>query len=191
MNVIQPSPTVFVTLRESTVAMLMALRSDEETLDAVMARCADLAQKVSPITTIETPALAKPSPTEPTPPVVAAVSTWPEVTSGTYVALVLGVPVGARTLGELLGNVVDAIHDLDAAAINRLSEMKARTRHYVACEPENVHAGRRDLPVLQTRSGWWVSANIGRRDLVGSLRAVCRASGLHYGHDIRFPVGSI
>jgi hypothetical protein len=83
---------------------------------------------------------------------------------------------------------VDAIHDLDPAAIERLSGMKARTRRYVAREREQVHAGRRDLPVLQTRSGWWVSANIGRPDLIRSLRALCRASGLRYGRDILFPV---
>lgn len=186
MTMIQPSPAVFVTLRESTVAMLMALREDGETLDAVTARCADAVRKTTPAAAAAAPGLAPPPPAEP-PPVAATDSTWPTATSGFYVASVLGVPVGANTLGRLLRNVVDAVHDLDPAAIQRLSRMTARTRHYVARAPEDVHAGRRDLRVLQTRSGWWVSANIGRPDLVRSLRAVSMASGLRYGHDIRFP----
>ena len=79
------------------------------------------------------------------------------------------------------------MHDLDPSVIEWLSEMKARKRRYVARKPEQVHAGRRDLPVLQTRSGWWVSGNIGEDDFIRSLKALCRASGLHYGQDIRFP----
>lgn len=188
MNMLHPSPTVFVRLHESTVATLMALRSDNETLDAVTARCADLARKVSLADTTPTPPIASPLAAEPAPTVVASLSTWPEATSGFYVASILGAPIGANTLGALLCNAVDAIHDLDPTAIERLARLKARTRHYVAREPEQVHAGRRDLPVLQTRSGWWVSANIGQPDLVRSLRAICRASGLRYGTDVQFPV---
>lgn len=187
MNPIHPSPSVFVSLRESTVAMLVALRSDDESLDAVTARCADLTRKASLSDTFPARDFAPLSPDEPTHPVVAIVSTWPETTSGFYVASVFGVPIGADTLGALLRNVVDAIHDLDLQAIERLSRMKARTRRYVAREREQVHAGRRDLRVLQTRSGWWVSANMGRADLVRSLRALCKANGLRFGQDIRFP----
>ena len=187
MNETQPSPTVSVTLRESTVAMLMELRSDDETLDAITARCADLARRGTPFTESPASALEPPPPAETAPPVVAVTSTWPTSTTGARVASVLGVPVGAPTLGKLLRNVVDAMHDLDPSVIERLSEMKARKRLYVAREPEQVHAGRCDLPVLQTRSGWWVSRNIGAEDLVRSLQALCRASGLHYGQDIRFP----
>ena len=187
MNVIPPSPTVLVSLRESTVAMLMALRSDDETLDAVTARCADLARNASPNEKAPVPVLAPPAPASIAPPVVSTTSTWPASTSGTYVASVLGEPVGADTLGALLRNVVDAIHELDPAAIERLSEMKARIRRYVAREREQVHGGRRDLSVLKTRSGWWISANIGEQDLVRSLTALCRACDLRYGQDIRFP----
>ena len=187
MNLINPSPTVLVTLRETTVATLMSLRSDDETLDAVAARCADLARTTPAAARAPIPALAPMSSAEPDLPVVETVSTWPTTTCGTYVASVLDIPVGAGTYGALLRNVVDAIHDLDASVIGRLSEMKAHTRRYVAREYEQVHSGRRDLPVLQTRSGWWVSANIGKSDLVRSLRALCRAGGLRYGQDIRFP----
>ena len=187
MKTLHPSPTVLVRLRESTVAALMALRSDGETLDTVTARCADLARKASNAATDPEPTLAPVSPDEPALPLVKTASTWPEATSGFYVASIVGVPVGADTLGALLRNVVDAIHDLDPEAIERLSRMKARTRRYAARQREQVHAGRRDLRVLQTRSGWWVSANIGRPDLVRSLQALCLASNLCYGQDIRFP----
>lgn len=187
MNVIQPSPTVLVTLHESTVAMLMALRSGDETLDAVTARCADMVRNAAPVDKAPAPALAPPGPASNALSITSATSTWPTSTTGTYVASVLGVPVGADTLGALLRNVVDAIHDLDPAAIERLSEMKARIRRYVAREPEQVHGGRRDLRVTRTRSGWWVSANIGEEDLVRSLMALCRANDLRYGQDIRFP----
>ena len=95
MNVIPPSPTVLVSLRESTVAMLMALRSDDETLDAVTARCADLARNASPNEKAPVPVLAPPVPASIAPPVVSTTSTWPASTSGTYVASVLGEPVGA------------------------------------------------------------------------------------------------
>lgn len=180
MNEVQPSPTVSVTLRESTVAMLMELRSGDETLDTITARCADLARRGMPFT-------EPPTPDEITTPVVAVTSTWPTSPTGARVASVLGMPIGAPTLGKLLRNVVDAMHDLDPSVIERLSEMKARKRRYVAREPAQVHAGRRDLPVLQTCSGWWVSRNIGEDDFIRSLKALCRASGLHYGQDIRFP----
>jgi len=187
MNEVQPSPTVSVTLRESTVAMLMELRSGDETLDTITARCADLARRGTPFTEPPASALEPPTPAEITPPVVAVTSTWSTSPTGARVASVLGMPIGAPTLGKLLRNVVDAMHDLDPSVIEWLSEMKARKRRYVARKPEQVHAGRRDLPVLQTRSGWWVSGNIGEDDFIRSLKALCRASGLHYGQDIRFP----
>lgn len=183
-------PAVFVTLRESTVAILMALRTEDETLDAVTVRCVDAARKASVVASTPAPAPPLPSPAEPLPPAVATASTWPTATSGKRVASVLGVPVGARTYGQLLGNVVDAIHYLDPVAIERLSGMKADTRRYVARDREDVHDRRLDLPTLRTRSNWWVSANIGEKDFVRSLRALCRASGLTYGQDICFPVRS-
>lgn len=185
MTMTQASPTVFVALHESTVAMLMTLREGGETLDAVAARCAEAARKAS--AEASDPALPPPSLVDAAPPVGASGTTWSITTTGVYRACVLDAPVGANTLGGLFRNVVDAVHDLDPAVIERLAGMKARTRRFVARACEDVHAGRRDLPVLQTRSGWWVSANIGRHNLVRALRALCAASGLRYGRDIRFP----
>jgi hypothetical protein len=100
-------------------------------------------------------------------------------------ALLLGERIGAPTLGKLFAAVVDAIHHLDPTAIERLAAMKARSRRFVSRAQEDVHAGRLDLPLLQTCSGWWVSRNIGKRDLHRALDALCRASGLTYRDDLR------
>jgi hypothetical protein len=182
-----PSPVVIVSLSGSTVATLMGLRSDHETLDAVIARCANLAHHASlRAASLESVPVPQ-QPTEASTNLTPNSTTWPETTCGLYVASIFGTPVGAKTIGALLRNVVDAMHYLDPDVIERLSRMRARTRRYVAREGEQLHAGRRDLPVLLTRSGWWVSANIGTQDLVRSLRALCRASGLSYGKDIVFP----
>ncbi|MCC6006392.1 MAG: hypothetical protein JJU40_01795 [Rhodobacteraceae bacterium] len=187
MNPIQSPPNVLIALSESTVAILIALRRGDETLDTVIARCADLARNAAPVIKAPVSASVPTVPTSKAPLIASTTSPGPALTSGTYVASVLGVPVSADTLGALFRNVVDAIHHVDPASIERLSLMKARTRRYVARERDQVHAGRRDLPVLNTRSGWWVSGNVGRPDLARSLRAICQASGLLYGHDIRFP----
>lgn len=143
MTLNSSSPVAFVMLRESTVSMLMALRScDRETLDDDVAHCIEASHKTSEITA--TPETILPSPSPPAAvPAVAPVSTWPEATTGVYVAAVIGVPVGASTLGEMLHNIVDTIHDVDPAAIERLSEIKANTRHYVSRTREGVHGGRR------------------------------------------------
>ncbi|WP_146204840.1 hypothetical protein [Jannaschia seohaensis] len=83
--------------------------------------------------------------------------------------------------------MVDAVHHLDPAVIQQLSAMKANVRRYVANAREDIHGGRTDLPALQARSGWWVSANISTVDLERGLRALCRAGSLDYGRDVRFP----
>ncbi len=51
-----------------------------------------------------------------------------------------------------------------------------------------VHLGTKGLPVLQTRSGWWISKNVSQLQTVSHLEALCTASGLEFGKDVRFPV---
>lgn len=182
--------SVYVPLSENNVARLMALRERDETLDAVVTRCVDAAHNATSVAPTQIAAASSPSLVEP-PVIAAAVSTCPSAAAGCWAATIFEEFVRAATLGELLRNVVDAVHDLDPAAIERLSLMKARTRRYVARAREDVHAGRRDLPVLQTRSGWWVSANIGRPDLIRSLRALCAATDLRFGDDIVFPARAV
>jgi hypothetical protein len=179
------SPAVLVTLRESTVALLMTLRQNEgETLDSVAARCAGTAIEATPQVR-----QARPAPLLAEPPTYVVrhipTSTWPTTTSGYYRIKVFDVPIGARTLGKLFAAAVDAIHDLDPAAIERLSRKIAYTRRFVALDKKDIHAGRLDLALLQTRSGWWVSGNIGRRDLTRALHELCKAADLEYGQDVR------
>ena len=119
----------------------------------------------------------------------AAMHTAPETMAGKYEATFLGETVSANTLPALFSRIVDMVAEINPAALERLANMKARTRRYVSRTKEAVHPGRADLPVLQTRSGWWISANVGREDIARSLRALAEAAGLTFGRDIRFPAG--
>lgn len=109
---------------------------------------------------------------------------------GNYRAVFLGEPIGAETLPELFARVVDLSFELDPASIDRLANMKARTRRYVSRNREAIHPGRPDLPVTRTRTGWWISANVGVEDVARSLRALADAANLGYGTDVRFPSNS-
>jgi len=189
MMPVQPSPMVLVALRETTVARLTPLLSDggDETLDAVVDRCIDALLLVGSQPETAEPVLPHLSQPDRATPPMSVSSTWPAANAGAYVVEVLGERVRAQTLGRLFRNVVDAVHDLDPAVIERLATMKAYTRRYVARAPEDVHGGRTDLPTLQTRSGWWVSNKISNVDFKRGLRELCRAGGLDYRRDIRFP----
>jgi hypothetical protein len=44
---------------------------------------------------------------------------------------------------------------------------------------------------MRTRTGWWISKNVGMEDIVRSLRALADAAGLSFGQDIIFPLGKI
>lgn len=185
---VQPSPMVFIALREATVARLTPMLSgDEDTFDAVIDRCIETMLSADAQTVIPQPASFPPPQPERATSHEAVLSTWPTANAGRYIAEVLGARLGAPTLGKLFRDIVDAVHYLDPAVIERLSGMKAYTRCYVARALEDIHDGRTDLPTLRARSGWWVSANIGTEDLKRGLRALCEAGGLDYGCDVRFP----
>ena len=102
-----------------------------------------------------------------------------------YTADFLGTRVTAWTLPEIFAHIVDLTADVAPEALEMLATMRARTRRFVARSPELVHPGRRDLLVMRTKSGWWVSRNIGREDLMRALRALAQAAGLEYGEDVR------
>ncbi|TVR80056.1 MAG: hypothetical protein EA405_11745 [Rhodospirillales bacterium] len=106
--------------------------------------------------------------------------------NGRYVAEFLGVPFATRTLPEVFAEIVDMTAEVAPEALDRLSEVSARTRRFVARRPEAVHPGNHRLPVMQTASGWWISKNIGQEDLMRALRALCRAAGLSFGADVKF-----
>lgn len=111
--------------------------------------------------------------------------------SGRYAAEFLGVPFAARTLPEVFAVIVNMTAEVAPEALDRLSEVRARTRRFVARSPENVHPGNHRLPVMQTASGWWISKNIGQEDLNRALRALCRAAGLRFGADAKFSLRSV
>jgi hypothetical protein len=68
--------------------------------------------------------------------------------------------------------------------IERLAQVTARRRRFVARSRDAIHPGRPDLPVIRARSGWWVSASVGGADLLRALNALARANGLVYGRGI-------
>ncbi len=107
-----------------------------------------------------------------------------------YSVEVMGESVEENALGRLFANVVDLFHELDPQALENLAEMRARRRRYVARRREDVHGGRTNLPVIRTRSGWFVSANVGREDVGRGLRALCKAARLVCGVDVRFREGA-
>jgi hypothetical protein len=143
MSTPSPSPTMAVMLREATVAQLMALRANGgETLDGVIAR---LARCDKPISAPATRAKRR------------------SRTNGQKYDLVfLGEAIHAATLGELFARLIDALTSLDTASVERLAEMSARKRAFVAKNRSAIHPGRPDLRVLRTASGWWVALTLGR-----------------------------
>jgi len=113
------------------------------------------------------------------------------LSSGRYVAEFLGVPFTTWTLPEVFAKVVDMAAEVAPEALDRLSEVSARTRRFIARRPEAIHPGNHRLPVMQTASGWWISKNIGQEDLNRALRALCRAAGLRFGADAKFSLRSV
>ncbi len=179
------SPFLMAQLKESTVAMLMPLRMDEgETLDEIVARIAVAGVPAEPE--------AKASPEPRSPASEASDQAVPDggqgrARQGKYRLNFLGKDLHANRLPEIFAAVVDELDDLAPEAVETLADMEARKRRYVARAREMIH--RPDLGVLQARSGWWISTNVGTADLVRGLKAACHASGLVYGADIIFNPG--
>jgi len=165
-----------VELSHSTVALLIAQRQyDTETIDKIIQRHLIFADsyerqnKSLPRATHKSASQQKLS-----------------AKSEVYEGEVLGKPIRSETLPSFFAAVVDTIHDVAPEAVAQLAQMRARTRAYVARTRTEVHAGRIDLPTKMTSSGWYISENIGRKDLVRALEALCQAANLSYGRDIRF-----
>lgn len=105
---------------------------------------------------------------------------------GGYEAEYLGTEFAARTLPEVLARIVDMTAEVAPEVLVALAKQRARKRRYIARTREEVHPGNQHLPAMKTASGWWISKNIGREDLIRTLRALCRTSGLDFGEDLRF-----
>jgi hypothetical protein len=98
--------------------------------------------------------------------------------------LFLDVIIGANSLGELFGKLIDVLFDIAPESLEKLARMKARTRRYVARDRNNIHPASPHLPTLKTKSGWYVSKNVGTDDFIRGVRALCRASDLKHGEDV-------
>jgi hypothetical protein len=103
---------------------------------------------------------------------------------GKYEVIVLGKRLRADTLSKMFVRIVDEIHAWDAEVLARFSQVKARKRFFIARSRYDVHAGRRDLPAIQTNSRWWVSENVGTADVNRAVSALCKCARLRYGEDI-------
>ena len=167
--------TMLIPMHERTVAKLFSLRAypDEALADVAERHISTPIQP--PDQTSETHS-KKPS----------CLAT--DVVRAKHNAEILGHRITASTLGELIAAVVDCVAELDSSILERLARDKARTRRYVARAQADIHPGRPDLSTLKTRSGWWVSSNVGTEDVKRFLEALCAAASLKVGADIRFPV---
>jgi hypothetical protein len=172
----EPS-TLAVCLREETILSLLNLRQAEgETLESVISRLAELAP--------HQPTYERGLETKE--PVVRRACPENHGLKYKYRLAFLGEELGANTLSELFGALVDSLALVAAEATEKLASMKSRKRAFISRDRGSIHPGRPDLKTLKTATGWWISANIGRVDLSRALDAVCEASGLEVGKDIRF-----
>ncbi|MGJ8585144.1 MAG: hypothetical protein ACSHXD_13685 [Marinosulfonomonas sp.] len=105
-----------------------------------------------------------------------------------YSAEYLGKAIHVETLPEVFATVVDLTNEVAPEALEILANMRARKRRFISRTADAIHPGKPTLPVEQTASGWWISKNVGQEDLIRALNALCDASGLKFGEDIKFPV---
>jgi len=162
---------ILISLPEATVARLLAVRtSDLESISDVVDRM-----------------LAAREPAKPKE--LACQQTFGAASSpqGKYSCEVLGSAFQASTLPVLFGAVIDLVNELDPAALKQFSQDRARKRTFVSHDKRAIHPGRPDLGVIRTASGWWISSNVGTKDIERALRALAKTTGLVFGKDIRFP----
>jgi hypothetical protein len=98
----------------------------------------------------------------------------------------LGSIATANSYGELYGKLVDMLFAVAPEAVKELAEMKARSRHYVAKDHDKIHPGSMHLPTLKTKTGWFVSKNIGKIDFFRGVKALCKSANIKFGEDVMF-----
>lgn len=126
---------------------------------------------------------------EPEPPLTADSKRSKPVPHDTSLqAEILGQQIQGATLADLFARCVDAIHDLDPSAIERLSEKKTHARRYVARRPDDIHLKSPHLETIETSSGWWISANVSEQQVTTAMRLLAEASHLTFGEDFLFPL---
>jgi len=100
--------------------------------------------------------------------------------------LFLDTMIGANSLSELYGKLVDLLFDVAPEAVEKLAGMKARIRRFVAKDRSGIHPSSPQLPTLKTKSGWYVSKNIGEKDFLRGVRALCKACNIKYDEDVKY-----
>lgn len=103
-------------------------------------------------------------------------------------AEILGQRVSGVTLPDLFARCVDMIHELDPPSIERLAGRKTHARRYVARRREDVHFKSPHLQTIETGSGWWISANVGKQQVTTAMRLLTKAADLQFGKDIIYPL---
>lgn len=169
MNVTSSDISITVILPEASVAQLM-----QKLLSLAPGSCSGEENIPTPEnTTMSKPACRDPMPSGAADP------------SAKYTCEVLGDNLSGSTLPEVFAAVVDLMDYLDPAALDKLSGMRpSNARNYISRDKEKVHIRSPRLKTQRTKSGWWISKNIGRSQLIGALQALCNAAGLEYAKDL-------
>lgn len=107
---------------------------------------------------------------------------------GKYAAEFLGVAFSANTLAQVFGRIVDMTAFVAPEALVSLATIHTRGRRLISLKPNEIHPHSPHLPVMQTKSGWWISKNISQDQLRQALRTLCKVSGLSFGKDLKFPL---
>lgn len=168
---IEPTASsVLVPMQQETVALLLAQRiGDDGSLDHVVLRL--LHERAD----AQVPAVDRAPP--------------PSFgTRGKWQAKAFGRMLTAESLGRLFAEIMDVVHDLDPAILERFSHRGGRTRRFISRAKEGVHGGRLDLSLVRTRSGWWVSGCVSARDVRRALEALCGEAELVFGRDVQLPI---
>lgn len=168
-----PNDTLLVPLSCDTVAVLLAVRrNDEDGVAAVIDRLAR--SQVPPV-----PGERGPVPRHEPDPV-------PKRPRGKYRYHLLGEERAVGTLRELLVDVLSRLAARDRGFLERFSEGQGRTRRFLARNPEAIYPGRRDLSSYTAGvcGGWWVGTNYSRADVRRLLRAACGVARLKWDVDL-------
>lgn len=173
MTTFSESPAMMVALRETTVASLMALRTTPNE------PIADVVESLLPVQSLALVASLVPEP----PP------SLPAVHAAKHGCDVLGTRLFESSLGSLFGEVIDLMDKVAPDALERLASRRSSwARRYISRDPNGVHIASPHLPVIRTKSDWWLSANVGSDQILHALRTLCEVSGLEFGKDVIFPV---
>ena len=106
---------------------------------------------------------------------------------GRYEVRLLGEIRTVHSLSDVLVWTFNALADLDGTILERLENVRGRTRRAVARTRETIHPGRADLNMkytLEFRPGWWTGTNHSYRDVRRILALACREAGLVFGEDV-------